>query len=444
MSGVIDIKQHIDDRPISAAQWLLVALCFLVVVADGMDVAIMGFVTPPILGEWSISRPAFGFVISAAPFGLVLGALVAGPSSDRFGRKPVLIASILVFGALTLASAYATTPLEMAALRFLAGTGMGAAMPNASTLLAEYSPMRRRSLMITVMFTGFNLGSALIGFAAAWLIPLYGWRSVMVLGGVVPLALVPLLILFLPESVRLMALRGAEPGRIARVLGRMTATRFAGNERFVSIEPPVDARSSVGTLFAGGYARTTVSLWITYFMGLLVIYLLTGWLPTMMRDAGLSISTANNITALFQIGGTIGAILVGWAMDSMRPALVIALAYLGGAVCIGIVSVFGAVSAFLGIAVFAAGFCMSGAQTGLNAFAPGCYPTKARATGVSWMLGMGRFGSIAGSTVGGALLGLGWDFSTVLGLLAVPATLAAAAILTSRRAEGTALAATAH
>ena len=436
MSGVIDIKRHIDERPISAWQWFLVVMCFLVVVADGLDVAIMGFVTPPILAEWNVSRPAFGFVISAAPFGLVLGALVAGPSSDRFGRKPVLITSLLIFGGLTLVSAYATSPVQMAVLRFLAGTGMGAAMPNASTLLAEYSPLRRRSLMITVMFTGFNLGSALIGFAAAYLIPLHGWRSVMVLGGVVPLALVPVLILFLPESVRLMALRGAEPGRIARVLGRMTATRFTGTERFVSIEPMAESRSPVGTLFAGGYARTTVSLWITYFMGLLVIYLLTGWLPTMMRDAGLSISTANNVTALFQIGGTIGAILVGWAMDSMRPALVIALAYLGGAICIGAVSLFGALSAFLGIAVFAAGFCMSGAQTGLNAFAPGCYPTRARATGVSWMLGMGRFGSIAGSTVGGAMLGFGWDFSTVLGLLAVPAILAALAILTSRRAEG--------
>ena len=184
-----------------------------------------------------------------------------------------------------------------------------------------------------------------------------------------------------------------------------------------------------------------MSLWVTYFMGLLVIYLLTGWLPTMMRDAGLSISTANNVTALFQIGGTIGAILVGCAMDALRPALVIALAYLGGALCIGAVSMFGALSALLGVAVFAAGFCMSGAQTGLNAFAPGCYPTRARATGVSWMLGMGRFGSIVGSTVGGTLLGLGLEFSTVLGLLAVLAALAAIAMLTSRRAEGGALAA---
>ncbi len=173
-------------------------MCFLVVVADGMDVAIMGFVTPSVLQEWDISRPAFGIVISAAPFGLVIGALVAGPSSDRFGRKVVLITSILLFGVLTLLTAYESSPTEMALLRLLAGLGMGAAMPNATTLMSEYAPQRRRSLMITVMFTGFNLGSAAVGFAAGYLIPLHGWRSVLVLGGVVPLLLVPLLIVFLP------------------------------------------------------------------------------------------------------------------------------------------------------------------------------------------------------------------------------------------------------
>ncbi len=155
-----------------------VAMCFMVVVADGMDVATMGFVTPSVLQEWDISKPAFGVVIGAAPFGLVLGALVAGPSSDRFGRKPVLVVSVLVMGSLTIATAHASSPTEMALLRLLAGMGMGAAMPNASTLLPEYAPRRRRPLMIAVMFTGFNLGSALIGFAARYLIPLHGWRSV--------------------------------------------------------------------------------------------------------------------------------------------------------------------------------------------------------------------------------------------------------------------------
>ncbi len=330
LANTVDIKVFIDERPISAFQWFLVATCFLVVVADGMDVAIMGFVTPSILRDWSISRPAFGIVISAAPFGLVIGALVAGPSSDRFGRKVVLIASILLFGLLTLAAAWASTPTEMAVLRLLVGMGMGAAMPNATTLMSEYAPQRRRSLMITVMFTGFNLGSAAVGLAAGYLIPLHGWRSVLVLGGAVPLLLVPVLTVFLPESARLLALRGAGSGTIAATLGRVTGHRFSGSETFVSAEPPLQARKPIGVLFSRGYGVTTVSLWVTYFMGLLVIYLLTGWLPTIMKDVGLSIATAANVTAMFQIGGTVGAIVVGWAMDKARPAFVIGAAYLGG------------------------------------------------------------------------------------------------------------------
>jgi len=428
LANTVDIKAFIDERPISAFQWFLVAMCFLVVVADGMDVAIMGFVTPSILKEWDISRPAFGLVISAAPFGLVIGALVAGPSSDRFGRKPVLIASILLFGLLTLAAAYASSPIEMAALRLLAGMGMGAAMPNATTLISEYAPQRRRSLMITVMFTGFNVGSAAIGFAAAYLIPEYGWRSVLVLGGVVPLLLVPVLALYLPESARLLALHGATSQKIAATLGRVTGHRFSGDKIFVSVEPPVQTRTPIGVLFAREYSATTVALWVTYFMGLLVIYLLTSWLPTIITDAGLPISMAVKVTAMFQVGGTLGAIVVGWTMDRARPAIVIAVAYLGGGLCIFALSQIGVLSAVLAVLIFSAGFCMSGAQTGLNAFAPGCYPTMARATGVSWMLGMGRFGSIFGSYIGGTLLGLGWGFGAIFAALAVPAVCAAIAI----------------
>lgn len=436
---IIDVKAYIDERPIAPYQWLLAALCFLIVAAEGMDVAIMGFIAPSILQEWGISRPAFGLVMSAAPIGLVIGALLAGPSSDRLGRKRVLIASVLLFGVFTVATAYARSPSEMALLRLLTGIGLGAAMPNTTTLLSEYAPSRQRALMITVMFTGFNLGSALIGFAAAALIPTHGWRSVLLLGGVVPLALVPLLLWLLPESARLMTVQGQAAHRIAATLGRVCGTRFGADVKFVSYEPPLAARQPIRALFGPGVGLMTGALWLTYFMGLMVIYLLTGWLPTMIKDAGLPIATAANVTALFQIGGTLGAVLVGWAMDRARPARVISAAYLAGGVCVFALGTSGALSPGLALLVFSVGFCMSGAQTGLNAYAPSCYPTAARATGVSWMLGMGRFGSILGSAVGGALLGLGWGFGTILALLAVPAGCAAIAILLTRRGSEAAL-----
>ena len=428
MARIVDIKKLIDERPISRFQWALVALCFIVVAADGMDVAIMGFVTPSILQEWGISRAVFGIVMSAAPFGLVFGALVAGPSSDRFGRKVVLTTAVLLFGLFTIVAAYASSPGQMAILRFLAGIGMGAAMPNTTTLLSEYAPSRRRALMITIMFTGFNLGSATIGFAAAYLIPNFGWRSVLLLGGLAPLALVPFLFWLLPESSRLLALRDEASAKIAAILHRVTGAEFSGDEKFISTEPPLPTQKPIGILFSSGYGLVTIGLWLTYFMGLMVIYLLTGWLPTMMKDAGLPVSTAANVTAMFQIGGTIGAVLVGWAMDRGRPALIIALAYFLGGACILGMTATGVLSPSLAMIVFAAGFCMSGAQTGLNAFAPSRYPTIARATGVSWMLGIGRFGSIVGSAIGGALLGLGWGFGSILSLLVIPAVLAGLAV----------------
>ncbi|MCX5543371.1 aromatic acid/H+ symport family MFS transporter [Paraburkholderia sp. CNPSo 3076] len=437
MSGskTIDIKAFIDERHISAYQWLLVALCFLAVTADGMDVAIMGFVAPSIIHDWGISRPEFGLVMSAAPIGLVIGALAAGPASDRVGRKWVLITSVFLFGVFTILTAFTQSPVSMAVLRVLTGVGLGAAMPNSTTLLSEYSPQRRRALLITIMFTGFNLGSALIGFAAGWLVPNHGWRAVLIFGGAIPLALVPLQAWLLPESARLLAVRGATSKRIAATLNRVTGANFAGDESFVSTEPPLPTRKPIGVLFSEGYGVMTLALWVTYFMGLLVIYLLTGWLPTLIKDAGLSITVAANVTSMFQIGGTIGAVLVGWIMDKVRPARVISAAYVGGGICVLALAGVGALSSSLALLVFAAGFCMSGAQTGLNAYAPGRYPTVARATGVSWMLGMGRFGSIFGSAIGGALLGLGWEFAAILAMLAVPAVLAAIAILVSQRAR---------
>lgn len=432
-SSPVDVRTFINGRAMSGYQWLVLALCFLIVAADGMDVAIMGFVAPTILQEWGISRAAFGIVMSAAPFGLVVGALFAGPASDKVGRKKVLVGSVLAFALFTLAASYAQDVTQLALLRFLTGIGLGAAMPNTSTLLSEYVPEQRRSLMVTLMFTGFNLGSAVVGFVAASLIPVFGWRAVLVAGGLVPLALVPLLIWLLPESSRFLAVRGAPSQRIAATLGRVCNTLFPAGTTFVSQEPPAPARTPVRLLLSKGFTLMSVSLWVTYFMGLMVIYLLTGWLPTLFKDAGLTVSQAANMTAMFQIGGTAGGVFVGWLMDKRAPTRVISLAYFAGALAVLLLAFNGAMSAALGLLVALVGFCMSGAQTGLNAYAPSCYPTVARATGVSWMLGMGRFGSIFGSAIGGVLLGLGWNFETILSLLAIPAALAAAAVLLGRR-----------
>jgi AAHS family 4-hydroxybenzoate transporter-like MFS transporter len=433
----LDIRAHINDRKMSGYQWLLLALCFLIVATDGMDVAIMGFLAPAITKEWGITRAAFGLVMSAAPVGLAVGALMIGPLSDRYGRKSMLMIAIVLFGSFSVMSAYASDVMSLSVLRFLTGLGLGAAMPNTTTLLSEYVPEARRSTLIAIMFTGFNLGSALVGFGAAAILPHYGWRGVLVAGGAIPLLCLPFYLFLVPESARFLVVRKAASERIARTLRRVCGGDFSDDTRFTISEPPVPPAAPAKVLMSSSYRSITFSLWITYFMGLLVIYLLSGWLPTLIKDAGLSIERAANLTALFQLGGTIGAVVVGFYMDRWTPNRVIATSYIGGAVFILLLASGSVASSMFAAFVLLAGFCMSGAQTGLNAFAPGCYPTAVRATGVSWMLAVGRLGSILGSFIGGVLLSMGWGFSAVIGILAVPATIAALSIVLARYAPRT-------
>jgi MFS transporter, AAHS family, 4-hydroxybenzoate transporter len=425
----LDVRAHINGRKMSRNQWLLLILCFLIVATDGMDVAIMGFLAPGITKEWGISRAAFGAVMSAAPIGLAIGALLVGPLSDRYGRKKLLMTAVGWFGVCTLISSMSHDVITLSVLRFLTGLGLGAAMPNATTLLSEYVPERSRSTLLAIMFTGFNLGSALIGFIAAALLPEFGWRAVLVAGGAIPLLCLPLYLWLVPESARFLVVRNFPAERVARTLAKVCGGSFADGQRFTVVEPAVSGTTPVKVLLSATYRKTTLSLWGTYFMGLLVIYLLSGWLPTLIKDAGLPIEKAANITALFQLGGTVGALVVGFMMDRWAPSKAIAVAYVGGALFILLLASGSVQSGMFASYVLLAGFCMSGAQTGMNAFAPSCYPTVVRATGVSWMLGVGRFGSILGSFAGGVLLSLGWGFASVIAILAIPATLAALIII---------------
>jgi AAHS family 4-hydroxybenzoate transporter-like MFS transporter len=440
ISQTLDVRAYINDRKMTGYQWLLLGLCFFIVATDGMDVAIMGFLAPGITQEWGISRAVFGLVMSAAPLGLAVGALLVGPLSDRYGRKSLLMLAIALFGTFSIMSAFSTNVTSLSVLRFLTGLGLGAAMPSTTTLLSEYLPERSRSTLLALMFTGFNLGSALVGFGAAALLAHYGWRTVLMVGGAIPLVCLPFYIWLVPESVRFMVVRNYPGDRIARTLRRVCGGDISGQARFTVNEPPVQKGMPVKALLSPSHRGITFSLWVTYFMGLLVIYLLSGWLPTLIKDAGLPIERAANLTALFQLGGTVGALVVGFYMDRGTPNRVIAASYVGGAIFILLLASGSVTSTLFGAYVLLAGFCMSGAQTGMNAFAPSCYPTPVRATGVSWMLGIGRFGSISGSFAGGVLLAMGWGFSSVIAILAVPAMTAALSIVFTRFAPRTAIA----
>jgi MFS transporter, AAHS family, 4-hydroxybenzoate transporter len=425
---LIDVQAFIDAHALSAVQKRLLLLCFLVVGIDGFDTALIGFIAPAIRAEWALGVAQLGPLFAAGLVGLMIGALAVGPLADRHGRKTMLAASMVVFGLATLASSRSGSLWTLTWLRFLTGVGLGGAMPTSITLASEYCPAPRRASLVTMMFCGFTIGSALGGLIAAQVLERYGWRPLLIGGGLAPLALAPVLWWTLPESIRYLVVKGEAAPRIAAVLSTIAPGIDFDNTTFAGGDAP--AISPVRQLFSGRLVTGTLLLWLAFFMSLLVVYLLSNWMPTLIqRSTGASLSHAALITAMLQIGGTIGAIIVGRLMDALNPHYVLGAVYAAGAGFVVLISMATATPWLMGVAVFGAGFCVSGGQVGANALSAAFYPTAYRATGVSWANGIGRSGSIVGSLLGGGMLALGWEVTTVYALVSIPAVTAGAALL---------------
>jgi AAHS family 4-hydroxybenzoate transporter-like MFS transporter len=429
----LDIQAFLDGRRFSAYQWLVFSLCFAIVLLDGFDTAAIGFLAPSLIAEWGITKPQLGPVLSAALIGLTCGSLTAGPLADRLGRKRPLVVAVLVFAAGSLGAVYSNSLAELTAWRFLTGIGLGAAMPNAVTLMSEYCPAARRATLTNLMFCGFPLGASLGGFIAAWMIPQWGWRSVLLAGGVAPLVLALALLLWLPESVRFMVARAWPGARIRKVLERIGDVAA---ESFVVAEqrPAADTGAGLRLVLSGRFRRGTAMLWLTYFMGLVIFYSLVNWMPILFKEAGLAPREATLVSALFPLGG-IGAVAFGWLMDRYNGDRIVAA---GFALTAFAIFAIGQVVGNLGLlvaVVLVAGTLMNTAQSSLPALAAAYYPTAGRATGVAWMLGIGRLGGIAGSFVVAQLAAMQLGFSTILGFLAVPGLLAAAFLLLKQSAQ---------
>jgi AAHS family 4-hydroxybenzoate transporter-like MFS transporter len=435
MDHKLDVQEFLNQHPFSPFQWRIFALCFVIVLMDGFDTAAIGFIAPSLIREWGVTRPALAPVLSAALFGLAAGALAAGPLADRIGRKKVLVASVLLFGAACTWSSFSADLRQLTILRFVTGLGLGAAMPNAVTLMSEYCPDQRRSTLTNAMFCGFPLGAALGGFVAAWMIPQWGWRSVLLLGGIAPLLLAALMLLALPESVRYMIAKGQAAQRVRAALSRISASAAAAHAFVMTEKAAVSGASSgLGVVLSRPYLVGSVMLWLAYFMGLVIFYALINWMPILFKDAGLEPRTATLIAALFPLGG-VGAIFFGWLMDRFNPNLVIAAGYALTAVSIYAIGHSAGNVGLLMLVVFIGGTLMNTAQSSMPALAAGFYPTQGRATGVAWMLGIGRFGGIAGSFLVAELTRRQLGLSGIFTVVAVAGLVAAAALLVKHLAH---------
>ena len=430
--SVVNVDAVIDAAPLRGFHIELILLCGFIAMLDGFDTQCIAFVAPVLAKEWSISAGLFGPVFAAGLMGIMAGQFIFGPASDKFGRRPVILVCMIIFGVLTLATAYATDLKTLLFLRFLAGIGLGGATPNIIALTSEYAPARSRATMITVMFGGFPFGAAIGGLISSQLIPVYGWESVFYLGGIAPLVFFFIVVWRLPESVFHLVDSGAAGKKIAKALNRAVPRADAKPEDKFSRNEVVEKKFSLIEIFTDGRAVTTLLLWSAYFVSLLMIYFLMSWLPLVLNNAGHSIGRSIISAVFLNVGGMAGGIILGRFIDKLNPFTVLAIAYsLAGAFIVSI-GFLGFSTTLLMGAVFAAGFFVIGGQTAMNAAAASIYPSRMRSTGIGAALAIGRAGSIVGPVVGGMLLEAKWSGQALFTAAATPTLVAVVVLLTLR------------
>ncbi|KVQ61115.1 4-hydroxybenzoate transporter [Burkholderia territorii] len=426
---VIDVHDFLNNQRFSLFHLMLMILCFFVVALDGFDTGALGYIAPTLAQTWQIPRDALGPVLSAALVGLGIGAIIGGPIADRIGRKVVLIVSVIFFGVWSIASAYATSIESLTVLRLLTGLGLGAAVPNAVTMTSEYAPERIRGIIVNTMFVGFAVGLASGGVTSAYLIPHFGWQSVLLLGGVAPVLLSIALAIWLPESARFLIARRRSSENIARILKRLAPHAVFDGVVFSSQRIQAARHNPVFELFSRRYILGTLMLWLSYIMCLAVFYLLTNWMPMLFKASGFSLHQSVITTSMLHWGGCLGMLIAGWFMDRFQPFKVVSFFCILTAVMVVIVGRNVGHPSLMSVLLFITGVAMSGAAGSIAPLAAEYYPTAIRATGVAWVLALGRLGAIGGAFGGAVLVGLGWQLGAIFSLLAVPLGMTALTLL---------------
>jgi AAHS family 4-hydroxybenzoate transporter-like MFS transporter len=427
-ASTINIGELLDNSRVGPLQIRVFMLCMISLIMDGFDVQAMGYVGPAVRMEMGISPVQFGYILAAANLGVLVGSLGLSVVADKIGRRPVLIGATLFFALLTLITAYARGFQDLLWLRFIGGIGMGCIIPNSTALVGEFSPQKSRVTLTMCITVGFTIGGALGGFVARWLIPAYGWRSVFVFGGAVPLVIGLLMLWGLPESLQFLAVRRRRLDILAKWLRKLDPRIQIGEAtQFITRESSRSGATFVH-LFSDGRGPATLLLWLVNFMNLLNLYFLSGWLTTVMTNMGYAPGTAVLIGTTLQVGGTIGTFALAWMISRWGFIPMLTATFAVAAASIALIGMPGLSLTMLTVIVFVAGWCVVGGQPGVNTLAATYYPTYLRTTGIGWGLGIGRIGAIVGPYIGGLLLGLKWNNQELFLVAAIPAVITAVAM----------------
>ncbi|MGY1624732.1 MFS transporter [Geodermatophilus sp. SYSU D00965] len=406
-------------------------LCWTAVLLDGFDLVVVGTVVPALRTpeEWALSGTGATAVITIGLIGMMIGALTIGTLTDLVGRRRALIGAVAAFSLLTLLCAFAPNAAVFGLLRFLAGLGLGGCLPTAIAMVNEFTRAGRSGRATTTMMTGYHVGAVATAALAIVVVDSIGWRWMFVIGALPALVLVPLMLRHLPESAAYLLAHGrrAEAEEVARRYDLELLRPAAPADAHAGESNSTGAAATVRTLFTRDYLRNTLAIGVTSFMGLLLVYGLNNWLPTIMREAGYDLGDSLAFLLVLNVGAIVGLLVAGAVADRIGIRTAGIVWFASGALFLALLSI-QLPTAGLYLMCFLTGCFVFSAQVLVYAFVSANHPPQVRATALGWSAGAGRIGAIVGPVITGALVTAGVAFPWGFYVFAVVGVLGALGI----------------
>jgi MFS transporter, AAHS family, 4-hydroxybenzoate transporter len=410
-STTIDIAAHLDHGTWTGYQKRVVLLAALAIVFDGFDSQLLGFAIPAMLRDWHVARAAFSPIVALGLIGMGLGSAIAGFVGDRVGRRAALIGAVLVFSAGTFGSAGATGMTSLAVYRFIAGVGLGGVFPNATAFAAEFAPLARRAVSVSVTIVCVPVGGMIAGLFAAPILPSLGWRALFLVGGTLPLILAVVLCFLMPESARYLVRVKKRWPELGRLLVKMERHVPGNAEYGDSAAARDEASAPLSNLFGSGRIRDTICIWMAFLFSLLTVFTVFSWLPAMLAAQGLDLAAASNGLTCYNVGGIAGVLLCGALIARFGSRVPMLAACIGGAASVWILTMMPIGPHGDRVVLLAAftvhGFFVNAVQVSAFALAAHLYPAKVRATGVAFAYTFGRVGPLVSAFTGALLIQAG-------------------------------------
>jgi AAHS family 4-hydroxybenzoate transporter-like MFS transporter len=426
----LTVDAWLDKCPVGGLQMLVLVVTSAIMVVDGFDLQALALAIPSLSRDLGIVPEQLSWALSISLIGMGIGAALFGMLGDRFGRRTLLWTSLLVVATSCAATSFAEDTIQIGALRFITGLGIGAANINALALTTGYAPPRRRFLMMMVMGCNMGLGATVAGLAAPAIIAAWGWQGIFAVGGILPLVIALVVIVAVPESLAFVIAR-SNPERLGRLTARIDPGFDGRRLRLPAIA--ATSRLPIAELFSPSLRVRTATLWVVYALGSFTLYLLVSWLPVLLIASGWEEADALRGSVTIQLGGIFGSIVSALFIDRGHLVRALVAGYSLAAAALLLLLIGPATILIWSALIFLVGVGVAGNQLILIGVAAALYPEHLRATSAGWATAVARTGAILAPLAGGLALSARIPATQIMAALAAPMVLQILLLLIARK-----------